>query len=323
MGIFSGKDTNPYKSELFFKGLSFSFGSSGTRYEFINYMRKAIYSRIMWGSLSVVSMSKEEKDTVYKAAANNPVDDIKGFIPILTEIASKKGKGKIYRLELETRKEVYFSTKYKEDNDGIINMDLSNLDEASLVCLACSLMYDVFQAAAKGIDASKALLFRIGDLEKQMGDKAGHANIKNQVASAAESIKDGKTAFIGGGSNADFLKFDTSPSTVALGFCFNLVTIGTGYPLEFFNGIGGSSLSDTGASTEKAIRRANEQHALSIVIPFLNAGYPKIKFSVAMPLGSIQDIESVVSLLETEDEILSPRDKSRLLSMVGLEGNVK
>lgn len=286
-------------------------------------MRKAIYSRIMWGALSVVSMSKEEKDIVYKSAANNPVVDIKGFIPILSEVAARKGKDKIYRLELESSKEVYFSTKFKEDNDGIINMDLSNLDEASLICLACSLMFDVFQAAAKGIDASKALLFKIEDLTRQLGDTAAKKEVANQVSSAAKSLKDGKTAFIGGGSSADFLKFDTAPSTVALGFCFNLVSIASGYPLEFFNGIGGGTLSDTGASTEKAIRRANVEHALSIVIPFLTAGFPKMKFSIDMPLGNIQDIESVISLLETEDGILSPQDKKRLLSMVGLEGNVK
>lgn len=321
MSWISVKDVD-LTSTIIFDGLSIN-----NKVDFIDALSINIYKRILGESLSVIALESDIKNKVLSCSANNPIADPSaglnhGFIEILsTALAKRKNQDIYYFNRLKNNTMIFMTSKPTDYPSQLkyIKFFQSKNNESLLISEACEMIFDVYNAAATGINASKSILLKIEDMSQLIKDKAVSNSVEAQIKSTSDAIKNGKVAYMSSGSSLEFVHFDTTPSQTALAFCFNLISMATGYPMDFWNGVGGSSLSDTGESSAKAIRRANINHAVSLLIPFLNEVFNK-EFTISQEIGSISDIREVVALIET-NSILSPSDIKKLLSLIGMEGN--
>lgn len=302
-------------SDLIFQGIDLKGGEAA----FINALAINIYKRILSESLSVISVDSSVYKKIIASSANDLTNGTDGFIDILAHVLAKRENKEVYYLPDD--KKTYFKLVQPlgEVQYNVIRFDATNNLESGLIYQACSMIYNVYNSAALGINASKSILLKIDKMSELLRDKAVQKGIEIQIKAASEAIKNGNVAYLSAGSSLEFVHFDSAPSESALSFCFNLISMATGYPLEFFNGVGGSSLSDTGASTEKAIRRANITHAIALLIPFVNEVF-KVNAGIVEEVANISDIAQVIALIETTD-ILSTNDIKKLLGMIRMEGN--
>lgn len=317
LSIGLGKTGEALPTEISINGFAIDSVFAGHKYKFVKFMIKTIYERILTSALESLSMNPKDADKINLSAASSYSPYSEGFIYHLAKACSNKSSTKIYIVNLSNGRRL-FSDKEPEGIYTTVNLDFSRFEEASLICAISAMLFDCLDAAAKGIRASQTILLKLEKLSEQIADKKTKAAVETQIKTFEEAYKSGKVAYTSSGSDVSFVSYDVTPSEKSISFCFGLLSIVTGYPAEFFNGLGGSTLSDTGASTEKAIHRADHKYASQIINPFLFE-----VFSVALkpkPLfENLTELPQIITFIETSD-ILSEEDKKKILNSYGLDG---
>ncbi len=287
--------------------------------EFIRSMQQTIYERILTSALSILSMTESESNSVTLSSANKYAPYSEGFIYHLAKAIRTGAQTKIYAVKLSDGSYLFTDSKPKNDTSSIeLDTDFTKFTESRMVCGIFAMMFDCINSAAKGIKLTETILVKMEKLTDQVAEKRTLKALNDQISQFEESFRGGKVAYVSGNSDVGIVGFDVDPSTKIITFCFSLLSIVTGYPVEFFDGVGGSSLSDTGASTEKAIYRADKRYANQILIPFLNELYGK-NFNLNPLISDLSDLATALTLAETSDSI-GQNDIKRLLTQFGFTG---
>lgn len=317
------KDETPISSSYGFSGFQFSGTGeqAGDCATFVRFMSYKIYERIFQSSLNSLAMTKAQSDVISPSATDSYSPRTLGFIRFLSLAASKQSNMKIWGIKLSDGTWIFNDKQPQGEQAGEsreFELDFSSFDESKVVRAACSLMFQVLTTAAKGIKASETVLVKLENLVEQVAEKKTKKALKDQLAEFEKSVRDGKLAFLSGGSSAEFMTFDIEPSNKGFGFCFSLISMVTGYPLEFFNGVGGSSLSDTGQSTDKAIKRANAHYSSTVINPFIDSVFG-FRLEEWPEFEDLSALIPVITFIETT-EILTTEDKKKILMSMGLSG---
>lgn len=319
MSIFDGRDETPLSSGFSFSGFTLSGVNTGEAVAFIHLMSFKIYERIFRSALDSLAMTKEQSKLIMPSASSSYTPRSDGFIKYMATAASRRQNLKIYGTKKSNGTWLFNSTKPEGVEDITeFQLDFSAFDESKMIASACGLMFQVLNAAAKGIKASEAVLVKLENLTEQIADQKTKKALRGMLTEFEKSLREGKLIFLSGSSTAEFMSFDTKPSVENMAFCYSLISMITGYPLEFFNGVGGSSLSDTGASTEKAIERADAHYSESVINPFIQELFG-LRLEAWPKFESISDLASVITFIETTT-ILTNEDKKKILMSQGLSG---
>lgn len=317
MGIFIGDEETITSSTEFSGYAALNASNTGEAYKFIKFMTFKVFERIFTSCVNSLSMTKQQSEIVKSSSANSYAPYSEGFIYHLSRAAAAGGSVTLYITTLSTGEKL-FSTEQTSDEQESIKVDFTKLPESKVVCKIVALMFEVINAASMGLVASKTILMKLEKLADQLADKQARKAVNKQIEIFEQAVKGGKVAFVSQNSSAEFMKYDTNIAKDNLGFCYSLLSTTLGYPAEFFNGVGGSSLSDTGASTEKAIRRADEHYCLSVIMPFIKEVFG---YSLEMKpvFENLESIYASISFIETT-EILTDDDKRKILMAYGLSG---
>lgn len=282
----------------------------------------SIYERILFASISSLSLDDAQESIVISAAADRYVDsNYRGFVGFLAGAMVKKSSGFFYKVEMSTGEIAFSENLRTSDVNKIaeqVNYDFSRFNQADQIIQVCEMLVDCIEFLKTGLATAKTIFLKLQGLNEMIDDKKTRVAVEQQIKSFENAARSGTVAYMSEGGQAEFLGFDVAPAESALNLCYKIFSSITGYPAEFFSGIGGSTLSDTGASTERANYRANKFYAQLVIIPFLKTNLG-IDAGVKVPLIDSAELMNIVTLCETS-EILSEDDKNMLLTSVGLSG---
>lgn len=303
-----------------FKIVTASESGVDARYIYIRDMTKVIYTRIITSALNALAMTDKQQDTIKTSAFDKFTPYSEGFIKHLVKAMSTKSNIKIWVIELSTGEKRF--THLRPDTqkeDEALDLDFHKFHEARMVASICNMMFSTLDATATGLKASKTLFLKLEKLADHLADKKIKSEVESQIKAFDTAMREGSVAFTSSGSDAKFMEYNIEPAKNAFSFCFGLLSTITGYPAEFFDGLQSGTMSDTGASTEKAIFRANENYAMTIVIPFIQEVFGE-KLKMKPLLTSLDQLAGMIAFVETT-KALDLEEKQLVLSNFGLQGN--
>ncbi|AUR94028.1 coil containing protein [Vibrio phage 1.190.O._10N.286.51.F12] len=293
---------------------------TGDRYIFIRDMTKTIYARIFTSALNSLAMTESQQNSIKTSAFDKFTPYSEGFIKHIVKAAACKQSVKVWAVDLSTGEKRFTDTKPdNQKEEQALELDFSKFEEARMVASIVNMMFSALDGAAAGLKATKTLFMKIEKLADHLADKKIKAEVEAQIKAFDTAWREGSVAFTSSGSDAKFFEFDTTPAKDGMSFCFGLLSTITGYPAEFFDGLQSGTMSDTGASTEKAIYRANETYAMSVLIPFISEVFGE-KLKMKPLLINLDQLAGMIAFVETT-QALDLEEKQLVLSNFGLQGN--
>ena len=304
-------------------GLVDGFGESTaalshqSKTRFINEMGVIIFERIFSSAIEVTELEEYQESTFYRSFIG---DYNEGLLSYMASGALKGEDKKIYLLRLSNDK--YRATDKKPNDESLISSEIklnfSCYPLSRTVRAIVGMLFDCLNTAAKGINASQALKINLEELTKLSTDNRTKEAVFNEVRSLESALRKNSVAVLSERSKAEYIGYDVGPSKEGIALCYSLLSAATGFPVEFFNGIGGSSLSDTGESTARMIYKESVKVAKNLIVPCIDELYnsePKIKPYIT----SLDQLSTIEPIIE-DSIILNENDKRAILGTMGLEG---
>lgn len=288
---------------------------------FIETSKFDLYYRIVFSVISEVMADDKVLNSIYRTFADSHSPKTHGLAYWVAKAMAEKRRIVLKKTKI-TMPTTYFtfelassiSEEYPQD---YIEIDFTGYRQSELVGFDYALMFEAIKGAFRGVKISQGLLFKINDLSKAMNDNGWRKSIEAQLSQVDSSIKEGRAAYLDGGSDAKFIDFDVDPTKKAVEFSYHLLSQHTGYPSSWFNGEGGSALSDTGDSDRQQIRRANAVYFLSVVLPLLEQLYSET-FTLKPDIDNASMLPTLLPTIEQSDMLTQEGREKILFAVFGL-----
>lgn len=289
------------------------------RTQFIATSTRALYSRIIYAVLKEIQASEKQEELITLSASDNYSPFARGYVHFVSDAMTKRKHLYIKKLAVAENRYSFtdkdISEKDKESAD-VFELDFRHFEQAELIKEIYGMLYDALNGASRGVKISQALLIKVARLSEMMADARQTESVEAQLQNIADGLKEGKAAYCDAGSSAEFASFDTDPTEKQIQFCLNMLSNITGFAASFFNGIGGSAMSDTGESDKKQNRTAIEFYFLSVIQSVLESIF-KETFKLKPVLENMEILPTMLSTIEMWGEG-SEAGKQFLYEQVGL-----
>jgi hypothetical protein len=280
---------------------------------YVEYSCKALYERIIFSVLSeIAGDSKQVREVLRTFSDWYSPEYTEGLASIMSDAIAKK---KRVRVEKHKRRTVdggdgyYFERSDKElQVTTVFDIDFRKFHQSKLVESSYIMMFNALNSASKGMLINQGMLLKIAGLTTQKSEDRVIKDLEEQLTKIDDSIKKGRVAYVDADSSAEFFNFDVKATSESVDFIYSQLANITGYPVSWINGVGGSSMSDTGESDRKQIRRANEYYFVHLLLPILEQvfGSPdNAVFSLKPEMENLTNLPSILSALEMSEGLLT------------------
>ncbi|MDG3034187.1 hypothetical protein P7245_22430 [Vibrio parahaemolyticus] len=293
---------------------------SVTDQNFVQYLVSGMYRRILFTTLRYIALDEGEEKTVIPTCMNRYTPASIGLIGHISNAIASKSRLVLRKIKLSDGSYAFEKVNAQPDavdsSPDLIELDFKKHYDSDLMKMYASILYAALLGALRGVKMTQAVLIGLFGLSDNIATDENLKLIKAQSKSINEGIKNGKSSVTDSNSKINFVSYDIDPVAKTKEFIFQKFSTVTGFPLSFFNGEGGSALSDTGKSDEKQIRRACEYYFYEILNPALEAVFDK-SFSLKPDIDT-DEIASVMSTVEMSG-ILNTDGALFLLNQAGLK----
>lgn len=281
-----------------------------------------LFERILFTTLRYVSLDEKEEKEVFTTCMDQYSPKSKGLIHYISSSIAKERKTVLKKKKLSSMDGYIFEivagaeSEEIDARDDLFELDYSEFEKTKVLKVYTAILHDALLTAMRGVKMTRAVILGLHNLGGMLETDATNVAVKQQVKSIINGVKDGKGVFADALTKVGFIDFDISPTEKTKNFIYQQYALELGFPVSWFNGEGGSAMSDTGKSDEKHIRRACEYWFHSVLNPALFAVFGK-SFSMKPDLD-IEEISTVLSTVEMSG-ILTESGALDLLNQVGIK----
>lgn len=289
--------------------------------KFADFVVASVYRRILFTVMRSMNLDETKKNQVFYTCMNRYSPQSKGLITYVSDAIARKERIVLRKTRLSDGSYTFEPNQgdnTPEEIDGdpnLIEIDFTQYHDSDLIRLYSMILYDSLLAVFRGVKMSSAILLGLAGLREMLETDENSEAVLQQVLSITHGIKSGGTSVTDADSNINFVTYDVEPSGKVKEFVYQQYSNVTGFAVSFFNGTGGSSLSDTGLSDDKMNRKASEFYFYEILNPILSAVFDE-SFDLK-PDVDISEITNVLSTIEYS-EVLSEKGRLFLANQVGL-----
>lgn len=311
MAIWSGnKEVTWASTEI--KGLSCN------EIDFVNNGIRSLYEKILFLTLEQVQFNSDDYYSATASSADRYSPFSHGFIYYTAWAMSRKANIKIEKKKLEDGSYIFKKETGGESTDSdIVELDFRQFDMTDALKPYFSLLFNALNGMAKGVTATQGIVFYLEKLAETLSDQKSVEKVEKMIAGAVGAVREGKTGYASAGSRLEFISFDPTTTQATVNFCYELISGQVGLPVSAINGKGGSAMSDTGNSDEKAIRRGCEYFFVSILNPVMQSIFIGDKFKLKPVLEKLDSLPAIASTLEISG-LFTDDGKKLILSQFGL-----
>ncbi len=191
-------------------------------------------------------------------------------------------------------------------------LDFTKYYLTDILRLYFALLYKVMDGASNGITVSSAILVKIADLNKLASEDRNVETLKAQLTDLDAALRKGNLGYIDGDSSVEYPTYDTQPTEKAINMLWTSISNVLGLPLSWVLGeTGNGTLSDTGESERKALRRGIERYYTEIIQPILENVYHHT-FDLVIEIENVSEFGEMLANMGT-DTMLTHSAKVEIL----------
>ena len=316
MGIWKSKDELKVKGGLDIPILSTeNLGikkSEYTEYSIIEIFKKEIFDCLA---------NLNESDFNLGLWVDNHALNTKGLSSHLADAMTNQSS---VNLDIARVGNTEYLTEAKDKAKAKVNFDYANFRLSDKLKIFYSMQYDELKGLSSKSKSSGSSIVKIEKLSDFSDTGPTTEKINKQMKTIADGLKNGSSVFISDGSSVETHSHDTKQNFESLTKIDQLIAGALSRPLAFINGVGGSSLSDTGESDRAANANARAlffiQHLKPIFIQINPAANRNLQLN-----KEVKDLGLLVNVLSMIDHSvsLSIDDKRKLMDVFNLQGDFK
>lgn len=238
---------------------------------FCNWFVLVLYRKILTDCFARSSNIPEDKkglfwDSVVSTEAS------RGLISIVSEAMADKKNGVYLVYKNGTVREADTPEERKaieDDKTGAsgICLNFANFYQSSVLKELGRLLFCLLKNANMGLHLSQSVLLKISNLRQSVADLNAEHAIK-QARDIASALKEnGKGALLDAADAVELPPYDAEPMEKSLEVLFGLVSMVTGLPQSYVNGLIYAGLSNSGEADELAVERGLAYYFHSVFCP--------------------------------------------------------
>lgn len=196
----------------------------------------------------------------------------RGLVSILAEAMTARQKG-VY---LVYKNDVIREADTQEERDAIdadksgaagICLNFGKFYQASVLKELGRLLFCLLKNANAGLHLSQSILLKVANLRESVADLNAE-NAIQQARDIADALKENsKGALLDAGDAVELPPYDAEPMEKTMEVLFGLVSMATGLPQSYVNGLIYAGLSNSGEADELAVERGLAYYFHSIFRP--------------------------------------------------------
>ncbi|EPW7384741.1 hypothetical protein ACWO80_003449 [Vibrio cholerae] len=287
---------------------------------FSQFAVSAIYRRILFTTLRHVSFDENQGNEVMSTCMDRYSPRSIGLITHISKAMASKSRIVLQKRQLSdgsfVLSKIDATPEVVDMKPDLFELDFTGYTDTDILKVYTSIMYDALLSAFRGVKMTRAILLGLYQLAEMLDTDEANAAVLSQVISITNAVRNGGTSVTDSNSKIEFVRFDIEPTEKIKNFVYQQYSSITGFPVSFFNGTGGSSLSDTGESDKKQTRQACEFYFYEVLNPALNAIFGK-SFTLK-PDIDIGEISTILEIVEAST-ILNEKGALFLLNQAGIK----
>ncbi len=238
--------------------------------DFSNWFAIEFYRKLLTDCYGRAAGIKDKDQAVYWDSVVS-TQSARGLISLLaTAMAEQKSRLYLVRV-LDVVREADSSEQAAIDADPSgasgVCLNFDKFYQATVLKQLAALLFYVLKNSGTGLQLSQAVLIKISNLRENLANLNAQGPIMQARAVAAALKDEGRGVLMDAADAVEVPPYDPEPMERSLDVLFGLISMVTGMPQSYVNGIIHSGLSNTGTADELAVERGLLYYFNSIFKP--------------------------------------------------------
>lgn len=298
------------------------FPLSMTEKVFIEMDLKALFNKILTDTLERThGITPEQQPLLFDNVHKGSTQD--GLITMLVD--AMYNKAELFLVYNSTLKVLRKATAQEQDqirqdyqtgaDSGVgLYVSFKNFDRKDILLIYSSIEYCLISGLYKGVNLSKAILFKMDSLRSAVGS-IDSSEVVTQAGQISAALSNGKNALMDSKDMIEMMSPDMSAIDKGMGFLNQKRSLYLGLPKSYISGETHGGLGDSGTGETKAIDRGLKAFYYSIIKPVVEKLFSVKTTFKSNDLSHLPQALEVLKVFEiTEDNYVNAEEKRMILT---------